>query len=124
MLTQKILFIKIRNFAVITINLLMLCSSCKSSIDERENSHEISTYKQKIKGFDCSKLANEITYLNKNLSLMNEQIKNSSFDTFMEIFISIGIYHSGKGDLKERIMFFEQKREILSINQKERFCNE
>jgi len=113
-----------KNLIIRSFLLLIPLSSCQSSINKKRNFHEVSLYKQKVQSFNCQKLADEMAYINENLNLINKQIKNSFFDSFMEVVVSIGIYSSGKDDLRDRVVFFEQKQEIISINQKERFCHE
>ena len=65
-----------------------------------------------------------MTYVNKNLDLLNKQVRNSSFDAFMERIVSIGFHGSGKNNLERRISLFKKKQEIITINQKNKTCHE
>ena len=107
-----------------SLTILLLFGSCHSSSNSQNSYYEIRRYKKEIQNYSCQKLANEIAYVNKNLDLLNKQIKNSSFDTFMERIVSIGFYGSGKNNLERRISLFKEKQEIITINQKNKTCHE
>ncbi len=87
------------------------------------NDKRIIDYENKLKNYSCGQLESENSYVERNINLMESQLKKSSLDTFMESIISIGIFcFSGERSLKKNIDYFKQKKAI--INQlKEKNCH-
>lgn len=88
------------------------------------NPFEVKNYEEKVKNYNCAKLFSEEEYINQNLAALENQIKNSAFDSFMESFITIGFQtNHGKKTLQKSKEIFDQKLKIIIANQKNKSCS-
>ena len=104
------------------ISALFFVSACALN-NQYDNPLEVRNYGERVRNYNCSKLFGEKEYVNQNLVSLDHQIKDSSFDSFMESFISIGIHtYRGKKSLQKSKEIFDQKLQIISTNQQNKSC--
>ncbi len=101
---------------------ILLFSGCMSVQDN--DSIDLSGYANEIQNYDCKQIKDELSFLQTHISSIDGQLENNSFDSFMEGFVSFGIYSkNGTGTLKNGKKKFEKKLELIITKGKKNNCN-
>jgi len=104
--------------------IILLCFFLTSCSFNKENyNFRLESYKNEIKNYKCDQLKEEANFVNQYLTSLDNQLKYSLIDGIMEFVLSLGIFSfSGPYSLKQNKIFYEEKKRLIVINQKNQFC--